>query len=76
MNELKVQDITTEQYREYDFGGRVYIIDSPKTLFFRPGGSTHRVLDGHGVVHCLPAPGFNGCAIRWVNKNPEVPVNF
>jgi hypothetical protein len=68
--------IRTEAWREYDFGGRVYRIKNPKTLYMRTGGSTHRVVDGKGIVHCVPSPGTNGCILRWQNKNTSVPVNF
>lgn len=54
-----------EAWREYDFGGRVYRIDAPVKVQFRAEGSTHRVTDTKGVVHCVPAPGFHGCALRW-----------
>ena len=57
--------LKSEQWREYDFGSRVYRIDNPLRLFTRPGGTTHRVLDAFGVVHCVPAPGQNGCVLRW-----------
>jgi hypothetical protein len=73
---LLKNSITTEAFREYDFGGRVYRINKPKTLFMRPGGTTHRVVDSKGMVHCVPAPGFNGCILRWQNKDTKVPVNF
>lgn len=73
MNE---SDITTELWREYDFGGRVYRIDEPQKLFTRPGGSTHRVVDKDSTVHCVPAPGKDGCVLRWLNKDKSVPVNF
>lgn len=76
MNELIEKDITTESWREYDFGGRVYKIDQPKTLFYRVSGTTHRVVDNESVVHCVPAPGVNGCVLRWTNKVKSVPVNF
>ncbi len=69
-------DLSSESYREYDFGGRVYRIDNPKTLYFRKGGSTHRVVDQLNVVHLLPGPGYRDCVIRWVSKNPESPVSF
>ena len=75
-NNLSKNDITTEEWREYDFGGRVYRIDAPKTLFMRPGGTTHRVLDFNNVVHCVPAPGLNGCVLRWSNKDKTNPVEF
>lgn len=69
-------DITTEKWREYDFGGRVYRIDNPQTLFIRSGGTTHRVLTEDGVVHCVPAPGQNGCVLRWASRNKKKPCEF
>lgn len=74
--ELKKFDITDEEYREYDFGGRVYRIVSPMELYIRPGGSTHRVVDATGVVHCVPSPGIQGCVLRWKTINTERPVIF
>jgi hypothetical protein len=68
-------DLTAEQWREYDFGGRVYRIEKPSALYLRDGGSTHRVVDGAGVVHCVPAPGLNGCVLRWFS-DPANPVQF
>ena len=73
---MEKRDITTELWREYDFGGRVYRIKSPITLFYRIGGTTHRVVDALGIVHCVPAPGINDCVLRWMNVNPDEPVNF
>ena len=69
-------DITCEMWREYLFPQAKYRIDNPVKLFLREGGTTHRVLDSNGVVHCLPAPGFNGCALRWKNREGESPCNF
>lgn len=74
--ELQHQIITEEEYREYDFGGRVYRIDAPAELFSRPGGSTHRVVDAAGVVHCVPAPGVAGCVLRWKTRAGSGPVQF
>ena len=68
--------LETEEYREYDFGGRVYRIDNPVALFMRVGGTTHRVLDSFGVVHCVPAPGVNGCVLRWSSKDKTNAVEF
>jgi hypothetical protein len=65
-----------EEYREYDFGGRVYRITSPVELAFRAGGETHRVTDSEGVVHCLPAPGERGCVLRWKSKQGKAAVAF
>lgn len=59
-----------EDWREYDFGGRVYRIDHPTRVQFRDGGETHRVTDINGIVHCVPAPGHYGCVLRW--KGPVV----
>jgi len=81
MNE---KDITCEEWREYDFSdtstpiptNRVYRIDNPKTLIWRDGGSTHRVVDMNGIVHCCPAPGNNGCILRWKSRDEDKPVAF
>lgn len=61
MNEPK--DISVEEWREYDFVGRVYRIERPQKLWV--GTTTHRVLDIVGIVHCVPAPGYHGCVLRW-----------
>jgi hypothetical protein len=58
-------DLDNEEWREYDFGGRVYRIEKPDRVYYRVGGSTHRVVDSAGIVHCVPAPGVNGCVMRW-----------
>lgn len=75
MSDLQKSDISTEEWREYDFGGRVYRVTGV-TLYWRSGGSTHRVVDDKGVVHCLPVPGQQGCVLRWKSKNPDKPVDF
>lgn len=70
-------DISNETWREYQFpdgtkdGHTVVRIHNPKRLFMRPGGTTHRVLDGDGVVHVLPAPGHCGCALRYRPRNVD-----
>lgn len=68
--------LTDEIWREYDFGGRVYRIEFPKELWFRSSGTTHRVLDSKGVVHCVPAPGVNGCVLRWAVQPGSPQVRF
>lgn len=68
------KDISSEIYREYDFDGRVYRIESPTTLFV--GTKTHRVVGIDGIVHCVPAPGFNGCILRWKSIDSDSPVKF
>jgi hypothetical protein len=65
MADLKQYDISSEAWREYDFSGRVYRIENPKTLYIREGGTTHRVVDADGITHCIPAPGVDGCVLRW-----------
>lgn len=76
MSELTKKDLTTEAWREYDFGGRVYRIEKPVELHYREGGSTHRVVTGDGVVHCVPAPGVGGCVLRWQSIDTTAPVSF
>ena len=76
MADLKEFDISTEAWREYDFQGRVYRIENPKTLWIRPGGTTHRVLDATGAVHCCPTVGFYGCVLRWQGKDGGPDVSF
>jgi hypothetical protein len=66
----KIDVAGAEEWREYDFAGRVYRIDKPASVEFRTGGETHRVTDADGVVHCIPAPGRNGCVLRW--KGPVI----
>jgi hypothetical protein len=73
---LKEFDISKEVWREYDWGGRIYRIDYPKKLFLRDGGTTHRVVDGTNVVHCVPSVGVMGCVLRWFNGSMQEPVNF
>ena len=70
------QDLTVEEWREYDFAGRVYRIDAPAKLFLREGGTTHRVVTSDGLVHCVPAPGYLGCVLRWKSKDEAKPVAF
>lgn len=70
-NELIKRSISDEEWREYDFGGRVYRIDKPVDLYYRDGGTTHRVVTADGVAHCVPAPGVDGCVLRW-KANPVV----
>lgn len=64
-NMIKIEVRGVEEWREYDFGGRVYRIDGPVSVEFRKDSSTHRVTDSEGVVHCVPAPGHYGCVLRW-----------
>jgi hypothetical protein len=70
-------DLTDEAWREYDLGSRNYRIVGPVALYYRSGGSTHRVVDSDGVVHCVPFPGSsNEVILRWSNKPGFGPVKF
>lgn len=64
----KIELTGVEDWREYDFAGRVYRIEKPACVEFRAGGSSHRLTDSEGVVHLLPAPGFQGCVIRFKGR--------
>ena len=56
MSELLKFDISCEEWREYDLaGGRIYRIEEPQFLYLKADGTHHRVVDGEGVAHCLPA---------------------
>lgn len=68
--------LSDEAWREYDFGSRIYRINSPTELYTRPGGTTHRVVDALGTVHCVPAPGHHGCVLRWQTRDASEPVLF
>lgn len=73
---LTSSDLSNEAWREYDFGGRVYRIERPALLFVRPGGTTHRVVDAENVTHCVPAPGFQGCVLRWTGHGGDHATTF
>jgi hypothetical protein len=68
------KSLDDEEWREYDFGGRIYRITAPKELYV--GTTTHRVIDSAGVVHCLPSVGQQGCVLRWKVKLGCVSVSF
>jgi hypothetical protein len=73
MSDLKEHNLKgTELWREYEFGAGefriTYRIGLPVTLWMRPGGTTHRVLDPNGVTHIVPAPGHFGCVLRYEGK--------
>lgn len=78
MSALKEFDISHELWREYEWDSRSvpYRINNPVSLFLRPGGTTHRVVDSEGIVHCVPSVGIMGCVLRWKNPKGTPPVNF
>jgi len=75
-------DLIGVLWREYEWidpesgAVRVYKIDGPVALFTRPGGTTHRIVDALGTVHCVPAVGWFGCVARWQKVGGELPVRF
>lgn len=71
------KDISSELWREVELsGGLVIRIDNPLQLIMRNGGSTHRVVDAQGVVHCYPAPETGKSVIRWKSRLGYAPVCF
>ena len=68
INLIKIELTGVEDWREYDFNGRVYRIENPVSVEFRPKGSTHRVVGPDGIVHCVPAPGTGDCVLRWKGR--------
>lgn len=77
-SELKKGDLSDEVWREYKFSdGSKHLIENPVALYTRPGGTTHRVLDGEGVVHCIAFPGPQGSTVlRWEVHEGCDPVAF
>lgn len=62
--------LTDEEWREYDWAGRIYRIQNPTELYYRRGGTTHRVVDGEGITHCVPAPTPDQAVVlRWKSPN-------
>ena len=60
-------DISSERWREYDFGDVDVRIDDPQWLAVSENG--HRVLDGDGVSHYI---GFGGFYFKW-QAEPDAP---
>jgi hypothetical protein len=74
---MKTGDLRDEEWRVYDNGVRAYRIDNPVTLYTREGGTTHRVVDKTGIVHCVVAPSAdNNVVIRWKPRDLDKPVAF
>jgi len=70
------KDISFEEWREYEFCGRIYRINDPQILYYHHKGTCHRIVDSNGVAHCIPAPGEFGCVLRWKSKDSKKPVGF
>ena len=69
-------DISEEEWREVETGGRTYRIANPQKLILRKGGSTHRVVDADGVVHCYAAPETGKSVVRWKSRPGTPHVRF
>lgn len=71
-------DLRAERYREYVKLStlEVYRIDRPIALYYRDGGSTHRVVDARGMVHCVPFGHDAGFILRWKALEGFDPVSF
>lgn len=74
-------DLRDELWREYEWvmdNGqlRIYRINDPKDLYYRPGGTTHRVVDMGGIIHCVPTVGHMGCVLRWTKREGTQDVAF
>jgi len=77
-SDLNKFDISCEEYREYFLidSGHTYRIDKPVSLYIRKGGSTHRVVDSIGVMHCVLSPETGRAVLRWKNKADQKDVVF
>lgn len=64
-------NISTETWREYTHGDRTFRIWDPVALYYRHGGSTHRIVDANGITHCHPVPG-NGVGLSWCSPGTYV----
>lgn len=73
---IKPSSLASEKMRQYHFGDKIVSIHDPKDLYCRPGGTTHRVVAGNGLVYIVPAPGRDGCYIVVTPKDPANPVQF
>lgn len=69
-------DISDEEYRTIVTKEQTYKIENPVTLIFRKGGSTHRVVDANGLVHCYPAPETGKSILQWKAKEGKSPVRL
>jgi hypothetical protein len=76
MSELIKHELSNVIWREYEFGDTVYRINNPVALYTHSNGTTHRILDAEGIVHIVPAPGINGCIVRYKKKEGVEPVRF
>jgi hypothetical protein len=67
---FKFKDISTEEYRIYDFGDNIVRIDEPTHLSVSDSGG-HRIFDAYGVSHYVPTGWLH---LKWKAKKGE--ANF
>lgn len=65
-SDYEFTDISSEQWREYDFDGVNVRIENPQWLAVSSNG--HRILDGQGVSHYV---GFDGFYLKWKSGDEE-----
>lgn len=58
--EYDFEDISSEEWREYDFSGVRVRIENPTYLAVSENG--HRILDEQGISHYV---GFDGFYVKW-----------
>ena len=80
MSDLVTKDIQGSPWREYrwpvDGKEQCVRINSPQKLIYRPGGTTHRVVDAADEVYIVPAVGYFGCYIVYSPADPKTPARF
>jgi hypothetical protein len=74
-------DISMESWRRYSWPGAPspasYTIQDPVGLYYHEGGTTHRVVDIRGVVHCVPCGRLHPhTVITWETKFGQPPVRW
>lgn len=65
-SEYEFTDISSEQWREYDFNGVHVQIEDPQYLAVSDNG--HRILDASGISHYV---GFDGFYFKWQAEADE-----
>jgi len=86
---LKHGDLTNERCRTYKVvvdAKVVYeaVFCSPKGVYYGPGHQFHRIMDQHGVVHLVSAPGLifhegkvvGYCEVKWEPANKDNPCRW
>jgi len=75
--------LSGETYREIVMptsGGTVtvYRIDTPQVGYISTDGTNMAIVDGNGLVHDVPMPGYEGAVHRWevTSGSTPVPSNF